>query len=84
MKCWKFHETDLGQKVENDPGVCQKVVILIQVQQENKNTEVRDVYECSTCKAFMRALFWSIRFSFCTLALASAVHKAKSSSSTFE
>ena len=19
MKCWKFHETDLGQKVENDP-----------------------------------------------------------------
>ena len=21
MKCWKFHETDLGQKVENDPLV---------------------------------------------------------------
>ena len=19
MKCWKFHETDLGEKVENDP-----------------------------------------------------------------
>ena len=37
MKCWKFHETDLGQKVENDPEVAQYETI-----SDNKGSSGRD------------------------------------------